>query len=71
MIKSKTSSWIQNITKTQSLEENAEYDKLVKEYVKVSHFKPEFNPLLCHYLRVMVYNTQSYIHTTQKKLNTN
>lgn len=35
MIKSKGSNWIQNLTKTPTLEENTDYDKLIREHVKV------------------------------------
>ena len=39
MIKSKNASWIHNITKTPTLEENTDYDKLMREYVKVKNNK--------------------------------
>jgi hypothetical protein len=39
MIKSKNASWIHNITKTPTLEENTDYDKLMREHVKVKNNK--------------------------------
>ncbi len=35
MIKSKSKNWIHNIAKTPTLEENTDYDKFMREYVKV------------------------------------
>lgn len=39
MIKQKSSNWIQNLTKTPTLEENSDYEKFMREHVKVKLIK--------------------------------